>query len=98
MDSIGQRIRKTRQVLKISQQELADDLDLTKQAISNVETEKCSPSMSLLKKLLDKYNVNLNYIIGAKGPMFQADDTSTKIVRESILQEVTKMLDERGIL
>ena len=97
MKNIGSRIKKVRQLLKKSQQELADELKVTKQAISNVETDKCAPSITLLSKLLLDYNINLNYLIGAKGSVYINDDKSSKTIRASILKEVEKMLSDRGI-
>ena len=41
MNKIGLRIREIRRLLNKSQQELADELNITKQAISNVENGKC---------------------------------------------------------
>ena len=97
--STGLRIKKVRQLLNLSQQELADKLSITKQAISNIETGKSSAGLNLLSKLLIDYNVNLNYVIGGVGDIFLADGNSefNNSVKNSILKEVEKMLDERGI-
>ena len=93
----SQRIKKVRQLLNKSQQNLADELNITKQAISNIETGKCAPSLNLLSKLLVDYSVNLNYIIAGIGEMFLNNETSNFELKKSIMNEVERMLKERGI-
>ena len=93
----GLRIKKVRQLLNKSQQELADELNITKQAISNIETGKSCAGLNLLSKLLIDYGVNLNYIIGGIGNIFLQDENTANSLKQSILNEVEKMLTERGI-
>ena len=71
MKNTGERIKRVRTILKMSQQDLANELNVTKQAISNIENSKCAPSLALLSKLLVDYNVNLNFIIGNVGAVFK---------------------------
>ncbi|MBR1616914.1 helix-turn-helix domain-containing protein [bacterium] len=96
--NVGLRFKQVRQLLKKSQQSLADDLNITKQAISNIENGKCSPSISLLGKLLVDYNINLNYLIGGKGSILLVDEAGGESLKQSIISEVEKMLVERGIV
>lgn len=93
----SQRIKKVRQLLGKSQQALADELGITKQAISNIETGKCAPGLNLLSKLLIDYNINLNYIVAGIGSVFLDNENSNNDLKNSILKEVEKMLEERGI-
>ncbi|MBR2069515.1 MAG: helix-turn-helix transcriptional regulator [Candidatus Gastranaerophilales bacterium] len=95
--NIGTRIKKVRLMLNKSQQDLADMLNVTKQAISNIETGKSSAGLNLLSKLLLDYKVNLNYIIAGTGAVFLQDENTTASLRNSIIKEVENMLDERGI-
>ena len=97
MSNTGARIKKIRLMLKKSQQNLADELNVTKQAISNIETGKCSPSPQLLSKLLIDYGVNINFIIGEVGSVFIEDEKCTQSLKNQILKEVENMLIERGI-
>ena len=93
----GKRIKKVRQILNKSQQDLANEMSVTKQAISNIETGKCAAGLNLLRKLLVDYGVNLNYLIGGIGNMFVADEEIKPSLKKEILKEVENMLAERGI-
>ena len=93
----GKRIKKVRQMLNKSQQDLADELHVTKQAISNIETGKCAAGLNLLSKLLIDYGVNLNYLIGGAGNIFLSDEEVKPSLKNEILKEVENMLLERGI-
>ena len=95
--NLGLRIKKVRQLLNKSQQELADEMKVTKQAISNIETGKSCAGVNLLSKLLIDYNVNLNYIVAGRGSIFIDSEDSSASLKNSILKEVERMLSERGI-
>ncbi len=97
MENIGIRIKKIRKILSKSQEGLALELGLTKQAISNIETSKSLPSMAFLSKLLLDYDVNLNYIVCGVGDIFITNEKTYKSLRESLLKEVEQLLDARGI-
>lgn len=97
MENIGIRIKKIRKILNKSQEELALELGLTKQAISNIETSKSLPSMAFLSKLLLDYDVNLNFIVCGIGEIFMTNEKTYKSLRNSLLKEVEQLLDARGI-
>ena len=64
--SLGQRIRQRRQILKITQQELADALGMTPQHISAIEQDKGAPSLALLPKLAEQLGVTIDYLVTGK--------------------------------
>jgi len=64
--SLGQRIRQRRQILKITQQELADALGMTPQHISAIEQDKWAPSLTLLPKLAEQLGVTIDYLVTGK--------------------------------
>ncbi len=97
MKHIGSRIKHIRKILNKSQEELACELSLTKQAISNIETSKSLPSMALLSKLLIDYDINLNYIVSGIGDIFISKEKTYKSLRNSLIKEVEEFLDSRGI-
>ena len=64
--SLGQRIRKRRQILKLTQQQLAKALDLTPQHVSALEQDKRTPSLTSLAKLADELGVTVDYLVTGK--------------------------------
>ncbi|MBQ2984036.1 MAG: helix-turn-helix transcriptional regulator [Candidatus Gastranaerophilales bacterium] len=97
MKNLGLRLKKIRKQVGCSQDEFAQKLGITKQAISNIENSKSAPSVNVLSKLALDYNVNLNYLIIGKGSIYSLDDSSTTSIKKSILKEVEHMLKEKGI-
>jgi len=100
MNDIGQRLRYLRHLLRLSQVELACDLGITKQAVSNMETGKSLPAISTLNKLLLDYNANINYLVSGVGEALietKPDLNNIGMLRESILKDVRDMLKSRGI-
>lgn len=76
-----------------NQSEMAECLNITRQAISSIEQGKSKPSYDLLYILLNKYNINLNYLLDNKGNMLLSDaDTSSTSQQLQELQEENKKL------
>ena len=89
--SLGQRVKKRRQALKITQKELAESLGITPQHISAVEQDKWSPSLALLPKLGEALGVSVDYLLSGKEgiitdiiPAIKADK-SLKLERKRLL-------------
>jgi transcriptional regulator with XRE-family HTH domain len=96
MKNLNERIKILRKQLKFSQEEFAAKLGVTKQAISNMETSKSTPSPAVLHKMHTVLDVNLNYIIAGTGDIF-ITEKSKNALKESLLKEFEQMLKSRGI-
>ena len=71
--SLGRRIRKRRQALKITQKQLAEALGITPQHISAVEQDKRAFSFSSLAKLAEELGVTVDYLMtGKEGSILDA--------------------------
>ncbi len=64
--NVGERIRKRRHELKITQQELARAIGVTPQHVSAIEDNKRDPSMSSLARLAQELGVTADYLITGK--------------------------------
>ena len=64
--SLGERIKERRQILKITQQELAQSLGTTPQHISAIEQAKWAPSIALLPKLAEELGVSIDYLVSGR--------------------------------
>ena len=61
---LNQRFRLLRQAQGISQVELAKQLGVTKQSISNWENDNIQPSIDMLKQLAQVFSVSTDYLLG----------------------------------
>ncbi|WP_053983389.1 helix-turn-helix domain-containing protein [Niameybacter massiliensis] len=61
---IGERIRKERLQRGWSQENLADKLGMTKNAVSSYETEKTEPNIEILKRLSNIFDCTIDYLTG----------------------------------
>jgi transcriptional regulator with XRE-family HTH domain len=61
--SLGERVRKRRQELGLTQKELAQALRVTPQHISVVEQDKRVPSLSSLANLAQELGVTIDYLV-----------------------------------
>ena len=96
--SLGKRIIKRRQVLKITQQELAQALGVTPQHISAIEQDKGAPSLVLLPKLAEELGVSVDYLVsGREGiitdtiPAIKADKRLKLKVKRALIALVEEL-------
>lgn len=61
---IGKKIQAIRKTRGLSQQQLADLMDVTRSTISNWECGRRSPHLNELEELANKLNVSLSYFKG----------------------------------
>lgn len=85
--SIGSRIKEARMNKKLTQEELAQRIGVTKGAIANYENQVSVPKLDILLKLMDCLECDANYIyqdemrLGAqKKPATEQDDRLSKIM------------------
>lgn len=62
--NFSKRLQMLRLDKEMSQKELAKNLNLAKTTISSYETEKASPSLSVLISIAGYFNVSTDYLLG----------------------------------
>ena len=75
MEKIGERLKQIRKNKNLTQTAFGEILGVTKQAVANVESCHSNPSMEFLYKLIEKFNVNANWLITGKGEVFIQNST-----------------------
>lgn len=100
--TFGERIRKRRQALKITQLELAKALGVTPQHISGIEQEKRRPSLPFLSKLAEELGVTTDYLLSGKEgiitdtiPAIKADKSLTLKGKRALIALVEELLATR---
>lgn len=58
------RIRELRQAHNLTQVELANNLSVAKQTVSNWENDNIQPSIDMLVKIADFFGVTTDYLLG----------------------------------
>lgn len=99
--SIGQRLRKRRQALKLTQQELAESLRVTPQHISAIEQDVRAPSLPFLAKLAEELGVTIDYLVMGKEsiitdiiPTIKADKTLNLETKRALITLVRTLRDK----
>lgn len=85
------RIRELRISRKLSQQELADLLKISKSSVNMYERGEREPGLDLIEAIADFFNVDLDYLMGkSDNPQKHLISTANDIVLTS---DETKLLD-----
>ena len=67
MNEVANSIKKLRQEKQLSQEQLAEQLHVTRQAVSNWENGKTQPDVDTLTQLASIFDVSIERIIYGKG-------------------------------
>lgn len=59
-------LRKIRKAKNLNQQKVAMDLNISREALSHYENGKREPSLSMLCKMSEYFNVSIDYLITGK--------------------------------
>lgn len=98
MEILSNRLRMLRKQKKLSQQEIAEMIGVTRQAYSHYELGRRNPDYKQLVTLCDFYGVSLEYLLGrsdeeirpaspraVKFALFGGDDEITDAMYEEVL-------------
>jgi transcriptional regulator with XRE-family HTH domain len=75
-DSFGSRVRKIRESLHLLQTDFAAKINMHSSYLSEIETGTRKVGQKIILKIAAAYNVNLNWLLMGKGPMFIEDDAT----------------------
>ncbi len=84
-ETFGQRFQILRKKLGLKQEDIANKVNISTQAVSKWENDLSAPDISLLPELADILNVTLDELLGRKVP-------ETKIIPEHERKDINKMI------
>lgn len=84
-ETFGQRFQRLRKKLGLKQEDIANKVNISTQAVSKWENDLSAPDISLLPELADILNVTLDELLGRKVP-------ETKIIPEHERKDINKMI------
>jgi len=107
LEAVGMRLREVREVFGLSLEKMSEVSGFSKSMISEAEHGLKKPSSIYLHALLERFNVNVNYILNGKGRRFLPVFTSLSPVSspevpegksdeqkvESLLSEMLYLVD-----
>lgn len=95
----GSKLKEIRNQLSVTQQEMADLLNISYRTYSSYERNENNPPYSMLVILCKNYKINLNWFIADEGNMIKEYiPNEFEVIKEKILLEVRTMLKNEGIL
>ena len=89
---LGEKIISERKKCKLSQEDLAEKLDITRQTISNWELNETSPDLKQASKLCDIFNISLDKLTGKENVILTKLDKT-----ESNSKLIIKLVKTVGI-
>ena len=90
---VGKNIKKIRTELNMTQEELAEKISVTRQAVSNWETEKTQPDIETLERISEVLGVTIEELIYGK----QKSSQGTLEKGKDVMVNVTKGSTKSGI-
>lgn len=91
MSTYSNRIRELRKNKSLSQEQLADKLGVTKQAVSQMERGARKPSVTMLEALCDFFNVSTDYLLGKEDVTIRIVDGDGIRKLDSVNSEIERI-------
>lgn len=99
MIEIGNKLKTLRKGRKLTQQELADMMGITRPTISNYETGRRSPHISELRRFADFFGVDLNYFgVDPRDDLFQVASRTQEVFNNPEISKEDKELLYKEIM
>ena len=80
---IGKKLKEAHQMSDLTQENVAEKLNVSRQTISNWETEKFYPDILYVLQLSDLYQVSLDELLKGDERMIQHLEDSTNVVKSN---------------
>lgn len=80
---IGKKLREARVASGLTQEQVAEELHISRQTISNWENEKSYPDIVSVVKMSDLYSVSLDDLLKGDMKMLEHLEESTDVVRSN---------------
>ncbi|MES0491405.1 MAG: helix-turn-helix transcriptional regulator [Leptospirales bacterium] len=96
INTIGERLGDFRKAIGISQTEMSNKANLNRSYVTHIETGKSTPSFDFLVKLMDTYNLSIDWLLTGNGPMTLKecdDDLKTSDDDLIIIRKLNEMPD-----
>lgn len=84
-DTFGKRFQELRKKHQYTQEDIANKLNITPQAVSKWENDISAPDITLLKEISDIFNITIDELLGNT-------TNSVKYVEENQRKDINKML------
>lgn len=81
--NIGQKLKEARTQAGLSQEKVSEEIHVSRQTVSNWETEKTYPDVVSLVKLSDLYGISLDELLKGDSKMLQHLEESTNTVKSN---------------
>ncbi|PTL37653.1 helix-turn-helix domain-containing protein [Alkalicoccus saliphilus] len=109
--NIGDNIKAIRTEKKLTQQELADNMNISRSYLSDVENNRKNPSMKTIESLASKLNVSIAYLTSGRRMLSdmsreeiskslrEASSKSTKALKERLREDIDSInIDDLDII
>ena len=92
--TIGKRIKELKTILHLTSLEMANELSIPVRTIGSYERDEAQPGPKFLNALIDKFCVNINWLLSGRGNMFITKKAEKDIAYIAQLQERLKLTNE----
>jgi len=89
---VGRRLREIRNLLGLTLDKIHDITGFSKSLISEAENGLKKPSPLYLFALLDKFNINVNYILSGKGNPFLTETEEEQVLNAEDTQSLKDLV------
>ena len=90
--NIGEKITNLRKSKRITQEQLAEQLGVTRQTISKWELDQSTPDLNYISQLSELFGVTTDYLIKGKKQEEKRENESEVVIRETQKSHITPVV------
>lgn len=91
---LGKRIKSLRKAQEITQDQLADFLNVSRQSVWGYENNSVEPSLYVLVKIADRFNVSLDYLLCRTKEKYNSNLSTADNNNKDIVLKIHDLLNE----
>ncbi len=92
--TIGKRIKELKQKLNLTSSEMAQQLGIPVRTIGSYERDEAQPGAKFFSLLIDKFQVNANWVLTGKGSIFIPSKTEVDVKYLANINEQLNLTNE----
>ena len=96
METVGERIRTLRKANDMTQKEFAECIGVSRSTLAGYETGKIEPSLNVIFKMVNEFDINPNYFLRTMAVALPNDDRCEDIIDK--LDEIMNTISSKDVI
>lgn len=94
INTIGARVKSIRKSEKLTQEEFAERIGISRAHVSGIETNKDKPSSTVIKMIVKEFGVKEKYLTDGEFPVYEETRETYNNIKNELLKRIIQLENE----